>query len=77
MDAAALLADAIKSQKVRAFDIYALGPFLLYAAFASKRGLGKWPRRALFTAGVFTIIYNVKSYQALAAKVSEESEGIA
>lgn len=55
------LEDAIKSQPVRAFDIYALGPFLVWAAM-QKKPLGKWTRRVLFTAGVYTVIYNWKNY---------------
>ncbi len=69
--AEAIAADAIANQKVRAFDVYALGPFLIYAAFASRKGaLSRWPRRILFSAGVFAIIYNFSQYKKLAQKVT-------
>lgn len=66
MDIDALL----KEQKVRAFDIYALGPFLIWYAMRSK-SMGRWSRRTLFVAGVYTVIYNWKAYRALEAKAKE------
>lgn len=50
------------AQKVRLFDTYALGPFLIWYAMKSK-SMDKWSRRTLFTAGIYTIIYNWKSYR--------------
>lgn len=50
------------SQKVRLFDIYALGPVLLYAA-TRKAPLGRWTKRTLFVAGIMTIVYNWKRYR--------------
>lgn len=49
-------------QKVRAFDIYLLGPFLIWAA-CQKKPLGRWTRKTLFIAGVMTVFYNWKSYR--------------
>lgn len=67
--------DAIlASQKVRAFDTYALGPFMMWYASKSK-GMGAWPRRALFVAGFYTVVYNWKKYREaqefLTAKANE------
>ncbi len=52
------------SQKVRLFDIYALGPVLLYAA-TRKAPLGRWTKRTLFVAGIMTIVYNWKRYRSI------------
>lgn len=53
-----------KEQKVRTFDIYALGPFLLYVA-TRKGALGAWSRRTLFVAGCMTIVYNWNKYKTM------------
>lgn len=50
------------AQKTRAFDTYALGPFMIWYAAKSK-GMGAWPRRALFIAGLYTTIYNYRKYK--------------
>lgn len=63
---------AVVSVKPRAFDIYALGPLLIYTGLAGAKPLGRWPRRALFAAGCFTIIYNLKAYREAVAKVKEQ-----
>lgn len=65
MDPQTLLTDLealAKSQKVRLFDMYFLGPFMAWYAFRSK-GMGKWPRRALFSAGIYTVVYNLNNYR--------------
>lgn len=51
-----------KAQKVRLFDIYALGPVLIYAA-TRKQPLGRWTKRTLFVAGIMTIVYNWSKYR--------------
>jgi len=56
----------MKGQKVRAFDVYALGPFMIWYAWKSK-GVGSWPRRALFISGVMTIYYNWENYKKVKA----------
>lgn len=62
----------IKSQKVRAFDIYALGPFMMWYAVRSKE-MGRWPRRALFISGFMTMLYNYENYKKV--KTWMETEG--
>lgn len=66
--------DLAKAQKVRLFDVYLLGPFLLYAA-TRKAPLGQWTKRTLFVAGCMTVIYNWRRYktvkQDLASAVKE------
>jgi len=52
------------SQKTRLFDIYALGPLLLYAS-TRKTVLGPWTKRALFISGIMTIAYNWKKYRSI------------
>lgn len=62
----------LKSQKVRAFDVYALGPFMMWYAVKSK-GMGNWPRRALFISGFMTMVYNYENYKKV--KTWLETEG--
>lgn len=69
---AAELESIIKSQKVRTFDIYVLGPFMMWYSVKSK-GMGRWPRRALFISGFMTTLYNYDSYKK--AKLWLETEG--
>lgn len=59
--------------KPRAFDIYFLGPLMIYFAMQAKKPLGKWPRRVLFTAGVYTIYRNWQAYKALPRTVKNLS----
>ncbi len=59
-----------KTQKVRAFDIYALGPFLIWVSMR-KKPLGRWTRRTLLVAGVMTVVYNWKRYRALEKAIAE------
>lgn len=61
----------LKSQKVRAFDIYALGPFMIWYAMKSK-GVNPWAKRALFASGVMTIVYNWTNYRKAQAILTEE-----
>lgn len=58
-------ADALAAaQRVRLFDVYALGPVLLYAA-TRKAPLGRWTKRTLFVAGIMTIVYNWSKYRTM------------
>ena len=77
MDILDNLETAMKSQKVRFFDIYALGPFMLWYSWKSK-GMGSWPRRVLFVSGVYTVLYNLKNYRSIKAdlEVYRESVGV-
>jgi hypothetical protein len=61
------------SQKVRAFDTYALGPFMVWYASKSK-GMEAWPRRALFVAGIYTTIYNWKKYREAQAFLTAKAQ---
>jgi hypothetical protein len=58
------------SQKIRLFDIYALGPVLIYAA-TRKTPLGRWTKRTLFVAGIMTIVYNWKKYRTIDADLKK------
>lgn len=58
----------LKSQQVRAFDIYILGPFMVWYAMKSK-DMGRWPRRALFVSGIMTTVYNYQNYRKLQEEV--------
>ncbi len=63
----------LASQKVRAFDVYALGPFLMWYATKSK-GMGSWPRRALFVAGFYTVVYNWKRYREAQIMLTQKAQ---
>ncbi len=54
------------NQTPRTFDSYLLGPFLIWASL-QKKPLGRWTRKALFTAGAMTIVYNWKKYRTFGA----------
>ena len=68
-DILARIESLAKSQKVRLFDIYALGPFLIYAALAKKPG--RWTRRMLLTSGIMTIAYNLGNYMNIKKELAE------
>ncbi len=65
------------SQKVRLFDVYALGPFLLYAA-TRKAPLGRWTKRTLFVAGVMSIVYHWNKYRSIKSDLANvvQSTGV-
>lgn len=66
----------LKSQKVRAFDVYALGPFMMWYAVRSK-GMGPWSRRALFISGFMTMVYNYENYKRMKAWLETEGKDAA
>ena len=49
-----------KSQFVRLWDIFALGPAMMYIGYAEK--LEPWEKVLLIGAGLGTIIYNGQNY---------------
>lgn len=64
---------ALENQKPRLFDMFALGPFMLwYALKSGKRTMGPWSRRALFVSGAMTIVYNWKNYQNIQAILTDK-----
>lgn len=50
----------IDVQKVRLLDVFAIGPFLIYAG--TRKELPNWVRSGLFIVGIGTIIYNGQNY---------------
>lgn len=54
----------------RVFDDYILGPFLIWYGLKSK-GMGKWPRRALVSAGIYQIMYSWPRYKNVALALKE------
>lgn len=50
----------------RPFDRYVLPGFLIWYAWASKRPMGRWTRRMLFTAGVYAVYRNLSAYREIA-----------
>lgn len=52
----------VTSMKPRFADIWVVPPLVMFAAWKAK-SLGKWTRRALFSAGVYMIYRNWTSYQ--------------
>lgn len=53
----------MKSQTVRLVDVFALGPFMVWAA--SRSSLPPWARSVLALSGVATIVYNAHNYREL------------
>jgi len=49
----------------RAFDIYFLGPFMVYFAMKARRPVGRWTRRMLFSAGIYMTLRNWQKYKSL------------
>lgn len=64
-----------KAQSIRLLDVYALGPFMLYAAL-KPGSLSPFQRFALAGIGITTILYNLKNYREQAAlESSQAAEG--
>jgi hypothetical protein len=68
-------ADLMKVQP-RPIDVYFLGPFMIYFALRAKKGMGRWTRRILFTAGIYTIYRNWQAYKALPQTVAQYTGGM-
>jgi len=64
-----------KSQPVRLFDIYALGPFMMWYAYKTKN-VGRWPRRALFISGFMTVLYNWQHYRNIKAEMTARIDAV-
>jgi hypothetical protein len=47
----------------RPFDRYILPGFLVWYAWASRKPMGRWTRRMLFTAGVYAVYRNLAAYR--------------
>lgn len=62
-----------KAQDIRLWDVYVLGPFLIWAA--SRALLPPWARTAMIAAGVGTVLYNAHTYMQEAELRREGSEG--
>jgi len=56
--------NAGKSQNVRLIDVFALGPFMVWAA--TQKTLPKWAQVALVVSGILTITYNADNYRKVA-----------
>lgn len=52
----------IEDAQVRGFDVYVLGPFLIWYGLRSK-GMHRYARRVMVTAGIWQIIYHWKQYK--------------
>lgn len=64
----------------RFFDKYILPGFMLWFAVRSKASMGRWPRRMLFTAGVYMFYRNYKHVKSgiekVVTKVNEMRAGL-
>lgn len=59
-----------QSLKPRFIDVWLLPPLVMFAAVKSK-DLGRWTRRAMFTAGVYMLYRNWSAYQEQTAQFTE------
>ena len=50
-----------KAQTVRLYDVFLLGPFMMWAATQTKP-LPRWAKATLFISGVATVVYNLHNY---------------
>ena len=57
----------LKSQQVRLWDVFVLGPFMLWFGWAAQ-GVPEWARYAMMIAGITTVAYNGANY----LRLSEE-----
>jgi len=51
------------SLKPRFMDIYVIPALLVTASVKAKRPLGRWTRRAVFTAGLYMLMRNYAQYK--------------
>jgi len=57
----------------RAFDTYVLPAFLMFYAIRSKNAMGRWPRRILFTSGVYMLYRNWSQIKGLMSQIRERA----
>lgn len=73
------LESAIESIKQRPFDLYVIGPFMIWYGLRSKQ-MPKMARRLMVTGGIFQVFYAWRSYrelpETLIAKVKNPTEEI-
>ena len=56
--------------KVRPFDRFLLGPFMIWYGLQSKK-MGRWPRRVMIAGGMYQLLYAMKEYKSLMSAVKE------
>ena len=66
--------ESISQTERRPFDTYLLAPLLIWYGLASKKAMGKWPRRLLVTAGIYQLFYNWREYRKLQAALKDPGE---
>ena len=59
----------MENMQPRFFDKYILPGFLLWFAYSSKKDMGRWPRRILFTSGIYMFYRNYKYLKEGSAKI--------
>jgi len=59
-----------QATKPRFIDVWLLPPLVMFAAVKSK-DLGRWTRRAMFTAGVYMLYRNWTAYKEQTAQFTE------
>ena len=53
----------ISEMKPRFIDIWVIPPIMMYTAWKAKGVVGRWTRRALFTAGLYMMYRNFTEYK--------------
>lgn len=64
-------ADMSKMQP-RFFDTYLLPAFLMYFAWRSKSGMTRWPRRILFTSGIYMFYRNYEKFKNIIPTIKKQ-----
>ena len=54
--------DNSKGQTTRLFDVFVLGPFMIWYALSGSMPHSFWAQDLLVAAGVFTVLYNGRNY---------------
>lgn len=54
----------MKAQAIRLVDVFALGPFMVWAG-AQRTALPDWARYVLIASGIGTVAYNARNYLAI------------
>lgn len=61
-------------QGVRLFDVFVLGPLMLYFAY-NARGVGQIPKTVLAVSGLMTVLYNGDRYLQIEAQGEASQTG--
>ena len=59
-----ITSETLTKIKVRPFDRFIIGPFMIWYGLRSKK-MSHWPRRVLIAGGIYQVIYGINDYRKL------------